>query len=327
MHSPFSLLRKHQKLLLAFFGVLIMITFVVGDIVQRYQTRTMRNRKEQSVATWRGGTIGEPELMTMRNQHALAIRFLDQLVKRTEEAKGTPKGPGVTRDQNGTIRDPGIPRSFAEEDLVRTELLAEKAKELGIVVSDTAIFEFLDQLSDDVIPRKEFGPILREATNKQMVQQHLFEQLRKELMAQNVRMLASSGMLAMTPGVAWDYYNRLNRRVKAEVLPLKVADFTDKVESVPTDIEVQRLYDKGKDRFPDPNSPEPGFKRRQRIAFQYVKVEFDKFLQQEMAHVTDEQVAKYYEENKDYSSIYVDPQTANMRVVNVATPKLKWVNQ
>ena len=163
MSSPFSLLRKHQKFLLAFFGVLIMITFVVGDIVVRYQTRAQRQAEDQPVVTWKHGKISESALFSIRNSHALAIRFLDALVQRTIANKGTPKGPGVWQDQNGMIRDPGIPRSFAEEDLVRTELLAQKAQELGIVISDKAIFEFLDQLSDDVIPRPQFGVILRDA--------------------------------------------------------------------------------------------------------------------------------------------------------------------
>jgi hypothetical protein len=49
-------------------------------------------------------------------------------------------------------------------------------------------------------------------------------------------------------------------------------------------------------------SPDPGFKRREKIAFGYFKGVFDEFLQREMdvirPSITNEQIEKYYEDNK-----------------------------
>ena len=127
----------------------------------------------------------------------------------------------------------------------------------------------------------------------------LFEQLRIELSAQHMRMMAGSGVFAMSPSLAWDGFNRMNRRVKAELLPLPVADFDSKVTAQPTDAQIAALYEEGKDRYASPDSPEAGFKRRRTIAFQYLKADFEKFLQEQMAAITKEQVEEYYEKNKN----------------------------
>jgi hypothetical protein len=300
MSNPLAYFRRHQKVLLAVFGVLIIIIFTVGGIFTDYQQRQMGyGPASDTVVTWKHGTIGEDDLANMRATHGYAVQFLRLLCQRTIEAEGTPKGPGVTRDQRGQIMDPGIPGSYQEEDLVRTALLARKAEDTGVVVTEEAIYEFLDELSDDVIPRSQFASILRDATGGRFIKQQLFEQLRIELLAQNMRMMAASGLMAMPPGDAWDYFNRSNRRIKAEVLPLAVSDFKAKVKGDPSDAEVEELYAQAKDRYPNPDSPEPGFKRRKKIAFQYLRTEFQKFMDKEMAAVTKEQVEEYYEKNKD----------------------------
>ncbi len=246
MSSPLSFFRRNQKLMLAVFGVLIMLTFVVGDYVSRYQSgRSGTGVAEESVVTWKHGKLFERDLWAMREAHNLAVHFLDLLVQKTIEAKGQPKGLGVTVI-SGRVIDPGIPRSYAEEDLVQTMILAKKAEDLGVRISDDAIFEFLGTLSDDVIPRSQFGVLLGEATHGRFGKSQLFEQLRTELLAQHMRMMAGSGLFAMSPGLAWDAYNRMNRRVKTELLPLDVNDFTNQVTAQPTEAEIEALYSEGK---------------------------------------------------------------------------------
>jgi hypothetical protein len=298
MSSPLSFFRRNQKVLLAVFGVLIMLTFVVGDYISRYQGSTAGAVADEIVVTWKHGKIDERELWALRDAHNRTVRFLDLLVQKTIEANGQPKGLGVNI-MNGRVFDPGIPRSYAEEDLVQTLMLARKAQELGVRISDAALDEFLDTLTDEVVPRSQFAELLKEATQGVFDRSQLFEQLRIELSAQHMRMMAGSGVFAMSPSLAWDGFNRMNRRVKAELLPLPVADFDSQVTAQPTDVQVAALYEEGKDRYASPDSPEAGFKRRRTIAFQYLKADFEKFLQEQMASITKEQVAEYYEKNKN----------------------------
>jgi len=298
MSSPLSFFRRNQKVMLAVFGVLIMLTFVVGDYLLQYGAPSGGGSvANEVVVTWKHGKIDEGELWAIRDAHNLTVRFLDLLVQKTIEAKGQPKGLGVVV-MNGRVFDPGIPRSYAEEDLVQTVILARKAQDLGVRITDAALDEFLDTLSDDVVPRSEFGPLLQEATQGRLDRAQLFDQLRIELAAQHMRMMAGSGLFAMSPSLAWDGFNRMNRRVKAELLPVPVADFESQVTAQPTEAQIVALYEEGRDRYPSPDSPEAGFKRRRKIAFEYLKADFEKFLQEEMAAVTPEQVEEYYENNK-----------------------------
>lgn len=309
MSSPFSWFRRKQKVLLAVFGVLIMISFTVGGIITSYQQRHMGSGGGNDVVvSWDGGEVTENELRMMRYGHSLAVRFLDRVVQETFARKGFPKAPGVTRDQSGRIVNPGIPRSSQEEDVVRTVLMAQKAADMGMVVTDDAIFEFLDLLSDDKLRRSDYGRLLQ-ATDDQVSRATLFQQLRTELLAQNLKTIVRLGLVAMLPERAWDYFNRFNREISAEVFPIRVADYTSKVERTPTEAEIEQLYEEAKDRYPDPYSPEPGFKRRKKIAFQYLKIDYNEFLEREKAAVSMEEVEKYYEENKDDFKVLELPPT------------------
>jgi hypothetical protein len=298
MSNPLSLFRRHQKVLLAIFGVVIMFTFTVGSIVTRYQGQS-RAREDAVVVRWKHGKVTEADIREMRSYHIQTVRFLDSIVSRAIAAGGDPKAAGLRRDPNGQIRDPGIPRSSAEEDMVRTMVLARKAREMGMDLSDDTVLEFIDRLSDGKVPRSALPQVLRDATSGGFAEQQLLEQMRTELMAQQMGMLAASGLLGITPDSAWDYFNRMHRRLKVELLPFSADELKSDVKEEPTAAEVQQLFDAGKDRLPQPSSPEPGFKRRRKIAFEYLKADYNKFLEKEMAAVTEQQVEEYYKKHLD----------------------------
>lgn len=322
MSSPLTFFRRNQKTLLGVFGVLLMIVFVVELGWNPGTSTPTTGPKQEAVVTWKHGKLYERDLWAMREAHNLVVRFLDLLVQKTIEAKGQPKGLGVTM-VNGRVFDPGIPRSYAEEDLVQTMILAQKAEDLGVRLSDDAIHEFLETLSDDVVPSSQFGALLKEATHGRFGKAQLFEQLRTELLAQHMRMMAGSGMFAMSPTLAWDAFNRMNRRVKVELLPLSARDFKDKVTAQPTEEQISALYEEGKSRSAAPDLPDVGFKRRRKIAFQYLKSDFDKYLQQEMAAVTKEQVADYYEKNKADFKVTEEAKPAEAKPVEAKPAEAK----
>ena len=95
------------------------------------------------------------------------------------------------------------------------------------------------------------------------------------------------------PKRSYQAYNKLNRRVSAELLAVDVKSFLDKV-SEPTEKDILATYEEGKNRFPIPTSPEPSFKQRKKIAFQYVLGKFEDFEQREVDQIsptiTDEEI-------------------------------------
>ena len=147
MSRMMHMFRKYQYLLLVFFGVLLMIVFVVGDALQSF----MNNRGsggggrevDPVVVTWREGKITSSDLYTMRVKHAILMEFLNEIVQETMRREGSPKGFGVV-----PARD--------DQDLVRKIMLAAKAESMGLVVDNDAAQAFLGQLSDNLMSGPDF---------------------------------------------------------------------------------------------------------------------------------------------------------------------------
>lgn len=196
-----------------------------------------------------------------------------------------------------------ITQSTGEEDLVRRVLLAEEARERGVVVSEGAVIDYLDSLGD-VTPdaRPDYRRLLKSSTNGRLNWSQFLEHMSLELAAQRMLIMSHSGLLATSPDLLYQCYNKLNRRITAELLAVNVRDFLGQVGE-PTEQEVKALYEEGKDRFPNPDSPKPGFKQRKKIKFQYVVGTFNEFLEREMERIkptiTDEEIEQYYNENKE----------------------------
>ena len=309
MASPLSAFRKHQTKIMAAMVLVAIAAFVILPSLESLQWNSRADASgDEVVMAWDEGKIRRSDLERMRTAHNLAVVYLASIVQETLNRNGAPRGRGVTRTMYGQIVDPGIPSSNSDENIIYTFLMAKKAESLGMVVSDDAVIEFLQQLSDGVIPQREFATIFNETLGNRVTQEYLIDQLRTELLAQRMRETMTAGLTvppsgAVTPGKAWQYFRRLNRNVQAELIPVRLSAFYDQLPAPPEDDQLeQEVYEPGKDRFPDPQRPEPGFKRRRSARFQFARADFDKFAEVEqektIASVTDEQIERHYEENK-----------------------------
>ena len=72
-----------------------------------------------------------------------------------------------------------------------------------------------------------------------------------ELAAQRMLIMSQGGLYAVAPAELYECYNKLNRRVTAELLAVDVAEFLSQVPDS-SDQELAALYDQGKNRFPFP---------------------------------------------------------------------------
>jgi hypothetical protein len=175
---------------------------------------------------------------------------------------------------------------------------------MGLDVNDEFALQYLEKLSADLIPRVEIGKIFRDTIGNRISEQQMLSTIRTELAAQNYIALTYPDLTrGQLPAQAWEYYRRLNRRVKAEIAPLNVAEFKKKVSKEPSAAEIQALYESGKDRYPEPSLPDPGFKRRKDAAFDFVRADRKKFEDEEMAklkpQITDQEITEYYDKNKE----------------------------
>ena len=297
------LFRKYQYILLIVVGVLLMFVFVIGGPLQQMMNGGGGSRQAVDVVlTWKQGSVTSNDLYSLRARHMMALEFLNEVVRETQARGGTPKGPGVFRDRFGRYT-PGITPAQTDADLVRKLLLAAKAESSGLVVDNDGVMDFLFQLGDGELTTNDFAVIHKRTLAGRMTQKHLMDQLSQELLAQQMLMMSRAGIFVVPPHEAWELDNRLRRRVKTEMISLHVADFKEQVTESPSETELAALYEAAKDRYPDPYSPQPGFKRRRRVSFGYVKSDFNKFLEEEAAKVkgdvTDEDIEKYYNDNKE----------------------------
>ena len=304
MSRMMHMFRKYQYMLLIVFGVLLMFVFVIGDALTGLMSGPGGGggQSDEVVLTWKHGSVSGNDLYSQRVRHNMAVDFLSEVVQETVRREGTPKGPGVYRDQFGRY-NPGITVAENDETIVQKMLLAAKAESLGVKVDNDTVKAFLNQLSDGELTENDLGVVYNKTIAGRITQQQLMDQLQHELLAQQMLMMTRAGLFVVPPHEAWDFHNRMQRRVQTELVALSVDSFKDKVTKTPSDAEIQTLYDEGKNRFPNPYSPEPGFKRRHKIAFEYVRADSGKLQDEEAAKIkdtiTDEDIEKYYEENKE----------------------------
>ena len=109
-------------------------------------------------------------------------------------------------------------------------------------------------------------------------------------MAMRLTDLVFTSLLPMTPGERWDYYQRLQRQATVELAEVPVDRLTGSIPE-PTDKILNAFFEKYKNREYEPGSTEPGFMVPKQIAIDYFKVDYDHLF-------TDEELKKYYEENK-----------------------------
>ena len=177
-------------------------------------------------------------------------------------------------------------------------ILSKKAQQMGIVVSDQTINDMLKDLTADSIDSNTLQAIIGSLQQGRRVSVgRLFEALRTEMLASKLAQLFAQSLADIPPAQKFEYYSRLNRRAKAEILPLAVVDFTSQVPNPPED-KLEKFFDEHKNALPDPASPTPGFKEPRRAAFQYFKADFAQFKDAAKPTITDAEIAEYYEKNK-----------------------------
>jgi hypothetical protein len=288
MASPFTVFRKHQKILIATLGLLAMIAFVfLGTIQQQMGGRAAKD--PVVVSTKKYGDITERRLHYMRAQRRQLFHVLQQAVA---IAGGEPRWVMMQLEN--------IIGTADEEPIVNTWLIVQHAKQLGMRVNDKAVNDFFKALTGNRVSGEQLNQLLK---RMDMSEAQFFDLMSDELLAINARQMFETSLKGIPPAQRWDYFQRLKREVTIEVAPVPVARYVDQVAE-PDEATLQAFFDEHKRRYADPASPEPGFRVPRKIALEYFKAEYDKFTDAES--VTDKEIEAYYQENRDRDYLKVD---------------------
>ena len=312
MATPFKIFRDNQKVLMVVFGALLMVAFIILPPVLQYGFDSQQAIDDEGAVVV---TVGDEELrdeqvQQLRRQYGLVAQVMYAAMGRASALRAVPEPPvpsipGFRYEQPSRMNPQGGLRVERVSPLEAIEYYAwgKKADEMGLVVDDAAVNEFLTQTAGGKLNGYDYDALLSELLQPQersiITYDYFFEQVRDVLKAQKMQaLMMSPGARVVTPTAAWVAYRNLNRTISADYFPIAAADYMDKVGE-PTDAQVKELFDKYKDRPRNPMANQIGFRPLDKVALAYIEGDFQKFLENAKSQVTDEQVAQYYEENKE----------------------------
>lgn len=343
MSSPFAIFRKHQKLLTVILTGMAMFAFVIlgavpdpsnmppaltvlflagalGGIAWIAGIRANKSNEWGLVGVAVGafigiaaslasgpplrvkadtGNIDEREFDNLQRQRAVANQFLAQLVFTIRQ-----------RDPQAFLMQPQPFRFHydPERDIVVTELLNREADRLGIIVSDATISDFLMNVTQQKVTAADVKTV-RDAMG--IGESDVYEILRGELKA---RLAAEQlyGGTSLAPASYWDFYRQLNVRASTGIVPVPVSAFVDE-QAAPTESELQQLFDRYRDNFPNMGADEfveegrPGFRQPRKVQLAYVEAAFEE-VERTVPPVTDEDIQAHYDQY--YKSVPADAPSA-----------------
>lgn len=310
MASPFSLFRKYLKPMMVVLCGMAILAFVVLDPLMQYMGTTgggggaYGRDGSKVVVTWKDGQLTEAEINQLVYRRNLLARFQAAIFQQGLNAAYL-EG---TENLSMSVQPLELPidqSQGVEQHVVQTQLIADLARKQGMAVSDQAIKDFFDKVGRNRVTFDQMNAMLEQISNRRpMAAQIVFDAARDELLRQNF--LASYNYTVRTtlPEQWWSDWLQLNDRIVVEAAGLKTSDFLDQVKE-PTDEQVRELYEQYKNNVVriDPSTElpvsTPGFMVPQKIRFQYLEANYDAVLQEMMAKVTDQEIATFYEENKD----------------------------
>jgi hypothetical protein len=285
--------------MLIIFGVLLMAVFGLGpvfDNLARGFQGSSSAYEDEVVAKWRGGTISRSVLDGLKRKHYETRRFLAELAN---QAKAECERKGVQYQPLASSLQP-LQREndddAVDQQLIDRLLLAEKASDEGVVISDGMIDDYLTLVAGQADFTRADWKMINKVANQRAAFPAIREHLRLELKAMQMQTYAGLGLpLNPIPTEAVELYGRANNRIECEVLPVSVDQYLEKVSGEPSVGEMQALFTQGQYNYEDYGLRKPGFKIPRKVNVQYLVAEMETFLQNEKNKITDEQVEAEYD--------------------------------
>ncbi|MFM8413935.1 MAG: hypothetical protein ACKOCX_04335 [Planctomycetota bacterium] len=291
MAGSFNIFRRYQKAALAALAIMAMLAFfVLPPILQMGASGPTAS--DDVVVTWQGGRLLESGLQ----REVIARRALNQFLMALQAAAS-----GSDRVQ------PPLPDD--EKSVVDSMLMAREARANGLEVSDTVVNDFLAIWTGDrVKPEQIEGVIDQLRSRAGITEQDIFDGLRTLLLGERMQALAlrGTGFAGSPPGWRWDAFRRLEQSATVEVVPVIVESLGGEVPE-PAPAALEKLYDQYRDDLPRARAKTPGFREPARLRYDALVATPDLFVAEAEKDVTDEQIEKFYADNKDALFKKVEP--------------------
>jgi hypothetical protein len=283
MAGSFNVFRRYQKAALAGLAIMAMLAFfVLPPLLQMGDS--IGPAADTVAVAWKGGSLRESGLQ----RELMARRALNQFLMALQAA-----ATGSERVQP-PLRDD-------EKAVVDSLLMAREAEANGLVVSDSVVNDFLSIWTGDRVPQADIRGVIDQLRERAGVtEQDIFDGLRTLLLGERMQALTlrGAGFASAPPGWRWDAFRRLEQSATAEVVPVIVESLSGEAPK-PTTAALEAVYTKYKDDLPLAASDTPGFREPARIRYDALVATPDVFVAEAEKGVTEEQIAKFYDDNKE----------------------------
>lgn len=180
----------------------------------------------------------------------------------------------------------------SSESLINDWLIVQYARKSGLASDPASIVDYLKELTGGLLSDAVFQQAIRDTG---LSERRLMELLSSELVREQMMMSFYLSQNVVSPATRWDWFQRLNRNMTAEVAAVPIDGFLASAGE-PTEAQLQQLFAERKNIPYNPVSAESGFVIPVKMAFQYVQAEPS---QKTLDSITTDEITKYYEENKE----------------------------
>ncbi len=189
-----------------------------------------------------------------------------------------------------------------EKDVIFGDLLRREAGRLGINVNDDAVSDYIKMVSDQKLSTQDF----REVKQELHVGDHfIYDVLREEIAARMAAEMTFPRAVA-TPQQRWAAFRKVNVKNSIEATTIPVEAFVKSVDD-PTDSDLRSFFKDHADKFPTTKG-DPGFRQPTRTKLAYLEADYET-IEAKVTPPTDEEVAEYYEKNKEFFIDRTPPKT------------------
>jgi hypothetical protein len=283
MAGHFHVFRRYQKAALAGLAIMAMLAFfVLPPLLQMGGDAVGPN--DGVVVRWNGGSLKESDLERVGRVRRALNQFLMAL---RMAAMGDQRMQAPLRDD--------------EKGVVDTILMAREAEANGIVVSDVVVNDFLGLWTGDRVTPEEMQGVIADLRSRAGVtESDLFDALRDVILGERLQalFLRGAGFMSTPPGWRWEAFRKLEQSATVEVVPVVVESLASEVPA-PSTAALEKLYTQYASDLPRARSTTPGFREPARATYDALVARADLFVAESEAAVTDDEISKFYEENKE----------------------------
>ncbi|HUG18393.1 MAG TPA: hypothetical protein VMM56_05410, partial [Planctomycetaceae bacterium] len=329
MASPFAVFRKNQQTLLVLLFILAMFAFIIMDSLsperlslpllgmllgmivltaigvalkkplQYAAAGAIGGWLAGSIAIWSGistpedsvvikSSLGELDQLAVRNlveQRHLANNFLSRAAMK---ALGEQGQFGVRRylfEMDGSI----------EQQTALALILRNEAEKMGIAINSDAVTSYIREATQDKLTKEAFKEIL---SDMRVSENTLYDILADEITVKTTLELLAPPFSSSTPSRLWENFKKMEVTQSLQVVAVPVEAFGESIPK-PGDDELIAFFEQHKNSFR--GTPKPadfGFFQPRKVQLAYLEASYLE-VEQMVAEVADEEVEKFYEDNKD----------------------------